>query len=166
MNKELLETQWVEAREFLRNKWSKLTEEDIRQINGRYDLLVDKLEQRYGYTREQAEEEVRRWNIERTAKPAYSTDKSYTRQEANTREEERSFRKDDSSSFFKWLLAIAIPVLLLAWYFGTARSPEVTSPPRATTEENTTFTENPADQSLSRNRYVKLYPPTATSFRI
>lgn len=145
MNKQVLETEWVQAREFLRDKWGNLTEEDIRQINGRYDQLVAKLQQRYGYTREQAEEEIRKWNFERGGKPIFTADKPYVRQE------ERFVRKDEGSSFFKWLLAIAIPLLLLALYFGATKTPEVTTTPVPTSYENSAVnTETPADQTLAQ----------------
>jgi uncharacterized protein YjbJ (UPF0337 family) len=143
MNKEVLETQWVHAKEFLRERWGKLTDEDVRQINGRYELLVDKLQQRYGYTHDQAEEEIRRWNIERAGKPTFSTEKPYVRQE------EKVVRKDETSSLLKWLLALAIPLLLLGLYFGsTSRAPEGTTVPGTVREDGTVIAGNPVDQRL------------------
>jgi uncharacterized protein YjbJ (UPF0337 family) len=119
MNKDVLETQWVQAKEFLREKWPRLTEEDLRQINGRFDQLSDKLQQRYGYTSAQAEEEIRKWNFDRTSKPSFSNvDKPYARQS------DRPVRREEESSALKWLLALALPLLLLALYLGTARTPE------------------------------------------
>lgn len=38
--------------------WGKLTEDDLQQINGRRDVLLDKIQERYKITKVQAEEEV------------------------------------------------------------------------------------------------------------
>ncbi|CDR33228.1 CsbD family protein [Criblamydia sequanensis] len=46
MNKDLFESQWSQIKPILRDKWSNLTDEDIRQINGRYDQLIAKIQQR------------------------------------------------------------------------------------------------------------------------
>jgi uncharacterized protein YjbJ (UPF0337 family) len=151
MNKDLLETQWVQAKEFLRDKWSRLTEDDIRQIDGHFDRLSDKLQQRYGYTSAQAEEEIRRWNIERSPKTSssssYTTDKPYMRQDV------RNNRRDEGSSALKWLLALALPLLLLALYLGTTRHTETTGATNnapIASEEIVVFGETPADQNLAQ----------------
>lgn len=107
MNKDIFETQWVEIRDFLPAKFSKLTDEDIRQINGKYDLLVTKLQQRYGLSREEAEDEVQKWIFDKNAR-AFKQDKAFAR----TRDE----RRTDDSSLFKWLILAALPLLLLAGY--------------------------------------------------
>ena len=141
MNKDLLETQWVQAKEYLRDKWNRLTEEDLRQIDGRFDRLSDKLQQRYGYTSAQAEEEIRRWNIDRSAKAPYMTDKPYLRQDKSIT------RRDEGSTGLKWLLALALPLLLIALYLGTSRSPTASSQP-ISAEEIVVYSETPADQNL------------------
>lgn len=140
MNKEVLETQWVQAKDFLKEKWGNLTDEDIRQINGRYDQLIAKLQLRYGYSREQAEEEIRKWNFERGVKPTYASDKPFMRKEERV-------AKDEGSSLFKWLLAIAIPLLLLSLYFGMTKAPEPTSATPVVQEQ--VVTQTPADQTAA-----------------
>lgn len=146
MNKDLLETQWVQAKEFLRDKWNRLTEDDLRQINGRFDQLSDKLQQRYGYTQAQAEEEIRRWNLDRTAKAPYSSDKPYMRNDERT-----TIKKDESSSALKWLLALALPLLLLALYLGSTKTPDtMTTGTPISSEEIIVYTDTPADQNLGQ----------------
>lgn len=145
MNKDVLETQWVQAKEYLREKWPRLTEEDLRQINGRFDQLSDKLQQRYGYTSAQAEEEIRKWNFERSGKSSFTnTDKPYMRQS------DRPVRKEEESSALKWLLALALPLLLLALYLGTARSPETTTPSTPSGYETFVRADTPADQPIAQ----------------
>ncbi len=147
MNRELLETQWVEAKEFLRDKWNKLTEEDVRQIDGRFDRLSDKLQQRYGYSSAQAEEEIRKWNIEKSTKSTYAADRPYVRQE------ERIERDDGANSILKWLLPLALALLLLGLYFGWEKNHEAEQTLRTNnpSEEIVVFTETPADQALAQS---------------
>jgi uncharacterized protein YjbJ (UPF0337 family) len=135
MNKDVLESQWIQIRDILSEKFSYLTEEDIRQINGRYDQLVSKLQQKYGYTKEEAEERIRNWNFDRFATP----------NRAIIREERRV---EKENSFFKWLLALGIPLLLLGTYFLSNRTPEVVREPAAV-QEQPILQEAPADRLIS-----------------
>lgn len=143
MNKNVLESQWVQIRELLREKFSYLTEDDIRQINGRYDELVAKLQQKYGYSKEEAEERIRNWNFDRFAAPKSQA----VREDMTINERERPIK--DRSSIYKWILGIGIPLLLLGAYFSTMRTPEVARSPVATQEQM--VIETPADQLLSND---------------
>ncbi len=58
MNKDIFEGNWKQMRGQMRNWWGKLTDDDFEQIAGNKDKLVGKLQERYGYSREQAEREV------------------------------------------------------------------------------------------------------------
>ena len=40
--------------------WGKLTDEDLDQVGGKADQLVSLLQQKYGYTRQRAEQEFKR----------------------------------------------------------------------------------------------------------
>lgn len=149
MARDLMETQIIQAKEFLRERWNRLTEDDIRQINGRYDQLVDKLLQRYGYTKEQAEDEIRKWNLERERKASFNPNRSYARPE----EHERIARKNEGSSLFKWLLALGIPLALLALYFGSSDMANTTSTTAAPTSYDriVVAAQSPADQTLAQS---------------
>lgn len=109
MNKESFESQWAQIKAFIRDKWNNLTDDDIKQINGRWDQLIAKLQQRYGYSREEAEDEARRWVVDRTAGKA-----------AMTRNEE--VRRTEGSSLLKWLLVAGIPLALLATWLSHENS--------------------------------------------
>ncbi len=102
MNKELFESQWPQIRGILRDKWSNLTEEDIRQINGRYDQFMTKIQQRYGLTREEVEDQLTNWSFDRGFK--------------GHREREYAHAEEHQSAL-KWLVLAGIPLLLLAGYF-------------------------------------------------
>jgi uncharacterized protein YjbJ (UPF0337 family) len=45
----------------VREKWSRLTDDDVGQIQGNFQQLVGKVQERYGKTRDEAEREVKGW---------------------------------------------------------------------------------------------------------
>jgi uncharacterized protein YjbJ (UPF0337 family) len=42
-------------------KWGKLTDDDLTAINGRRDQLEGKIQERYGYAKDQAQREIDDW---------------------------------------------------------------------------------------------------------
>lgn len=58
MNRDILEGKWKQLRGDIKNWWGKFTDDDLDRINGNWDKLVGVLQERYGYSREQAEKEV------------------------------------------------------------------------------------------------------------
>jgi len=59
MNEDILKGKWKQLKGSLRTTWGKLTDDDVEQINGNYEKLVGKLQERYGHTRELAEKECK-----------------------------------------------------------------------------------------------------------
>jgi len=51
----------------IRKEWGKLTDNDVEQIKGRKDILIDKLQQRYGIAKEEANKQADKWAAGRTA---------------------------------------------------------------------------------------------------
>ncbi len=147
MNKELLENQWTQVREVIREKWSNLTDEDLRQINGRYDQLIARLQQRYGFSKEQAEEELRRFTFDKTAR-------------SQTQVGGQSFsgdRETDRSSWLRTLLLIGIPLLLLGYYLATTTQTTTTQrSPAIGTQEVIVVEEGPVDFLTSQNIFSAL----------
>jgi len=60
MNQDILPGKWKQMRGELKTWWGKLTDDDFDRIGGQKDKLIGLLQERYGYTREQAEQEVER----------------------------------------------------------------------------------------------------------
>jgi len=54
MNRIQLEGRWKQIRGKVRERWGRLTHDDLEVIAGRRDQLVGKIQERYGITREQA----------------------------------------------------------------------------------------------------------------
>lgn len=61
MNKQLSEGRWKQLKGKVQEKWSRLTDDDVGQIEGNYQQLVGKVQERYGKTRDEAEREVKGW---------------------------------------------------------------------------------------------------------
>ena len=60
MNTDIFEGRWKQMRGDLRSWWSKLTDDDLENIAGHKDKLLGVLQEKYGYTREEARREVDR----------------------------------------------------------------------------------------------------------
>ncbi|HET7087726.1 MAG TPA: CsbD family protein [Anaerolineae bacterium] len=58
MSVDIMEGQWQQLRGKIREKWSKLTDDDLGQLGGGYDQLVGLLQAKYGYARDRAQHEV------------------------------------------------------------------------------------------------------------
>ena len=60
MNKDIFAGKWKEMRGQLREWWGELTDDDLERAAGKADQLIALLQQKYGYTREKAEQEFDR----------------------------------------------------------------------------------------------------------
>ncbi len=71
MNQDVLQGQWRQMRGQMKTWWGKLTDNDLDRAQGNMDKLVGLLQEKYGYTRAQAETEVnRRMNEYKMQHPA------------------------------------------------------------------------------------------------
>jgi len=61
MNWDQIEGKWKEIKGKARSKWAKLTDEDLESIKGKRDMLLGRLQQRYGMKKDAAEREVDTW---------------------------------------------------------------------------------------------------------
>lgn len=60
MNKHILEGKWKQVRGEAKVWWGKLTDNDLDRVAGKFEVLVGLLQEKYGYTREQAADEIER----------------------------------------------------------------------------------------------------------
>lgn len=67
MNKDIFEGQWTTLKGEVRERWGKLTDDDLDQIAGKRDQLLGTLQKRYGYARDEAERELKEWEHRRDA---------------------------------------------------------------------------------------------------
>jgi uncharacterized protein YjbJ (UPF0337 family) len=56
-----VEGNWKQVKGKVKEKWCKLTDDDLTTINGRRDQLEGKIQERYDYAKDQARKEVDDW---------------------------------------------------------------------------------------------------------
>jgi uncharacterized protein YjbJ (UPF0337 family) len=61
MNWDRVEGNWKQFAGKVKEKWGKLTDDDITVINGKQDQLVGRIQERYGVAKDEAEKQVRTW---------------------------------------------------------------------------------------------------------
>jgi uncharacterized protein YjbJ (UPF0337 family) len=61
MNKDILKGQWKQLQGRARQRWAKFTDDDLAQIKGDREVLMGKIQEYYGRTREQAENDLHEW---------------------------------------------------------------------------------------------------------
>jgi hypothetical protein len=59
--KDILQDKWPELRDRVRQKWSRLSVEDIAGLSGKAEELASALRLRYRYGRIEADMEIRNW---------------------------------------------------------------------------------------------------------
>ena len=58
MNRDVLEGQWKQVKGKVKQQWGRLTDDDLSRISGRYDELAGLIQERYGYSRDEAVNEL------------------------------------------------------------------------------------------------------------
>ena len=58
MNMDVLKGDWKALQGKVKEKWGKLTDDDMTVIAGKRDQLQGKLQERYGYAKEEAQKEL------------------------------------------------------------------------------------------------------------
>lgn len=58
MNLDTLQGKWKQLVGDVKIQWGKFTDDDLTQIDGNKEKLIGKVQERYGRTKEQAQEEV------------------------------------------------------------------------------------------------------------
>jgi uncharacterized protein YjbJ (UPF0337 family) len=57
MKKDILKGKWKEMKGALKEKWGKLTDDDLTEMEGKEEKLLGILQKRYGYTEDRAKKE-------------------------------------------------------------------------------------------------------------
>lgn len=58
MNRDILVGQWKQLKGKVKQQWGRLTDNELEKISGRYDELVGLIQERYGYSRDEAVNEL------------------------------------------------------------------------------------------------------------
>lgn len=62
MNHDIAEGKWKQLKGTLKEKWGKLTDDDLQQMEGRLDKFCGKMQEKYGMSKAEAEAEFHRLN--------------------------------------------------------------------------------------------------------
>ena len=63
MNWDEVSGKWSQFKGSVKERWGKLTDDDLTMVDGKRERMVGKIQERYGITKEKAEEEIRDWNF-------------------------------------------------------------------------------------------------------
>ncbi len=61
MNWDQIAGNWKQVKGVVRQKWGKLTDDDVDVIAGKRDILLGKIQERHGIAREEAEKQLKAW---------------------------------------------------------------------------------------------------------
>lgn len=60
---EKMKGSWKQTKGAVKEQWGNLTDDDLMQVEGRREILIGKIQTRYGISREQAEAQVSGWEV-------------------------------------------------------------------------------------------------------
>lgn len=58
MNKDTLMGNWKQLKGKIRKEWGELTDDDLDQIEGNYEILAGRLQERYGLSRDEVDRKI------------------------------------------------------------------------------------------------------------
>lgn len=65
MNWDIIQGKWEQMKGSVKEKWGDLTDDELTEISGQQDKLSGKLQEKYGWTKEQAEDEINRFFVDK-----------------------------------------------------------------------------------------------------
>ena len=60
MNEQIVKGKWKQLKGNLKQVWGKLTNDDLKRIDGKLENLIGVVQERYGHSREQVEREYQK----------------------------------------------------------------------------------------------------------
>jgi uncharacterized protein YjbJ (UPF0337 family) len=61
MNSDQLKGKWKQMKGSVKERWGKLTDDDVDIINGQNEQLVGKIQEKYGIAKDEAQRQVDEW---------------------------------------------------------------------------------------------------------
>jgi len=61
MNSDQLQGKWKQMKGSVKERWGKLTDDDIDVVNGQQEQLIGRIQERYGIAKEDARKQVEEW---------------------------------------------------------------------------------------------------------
>jgi uncharacterized protein YjbJ (UPF0337 family) len=79
MNWDRIEGQWKQMTGSVKERWGKLTDDDLNVIGGKKDQLVGRVQERYGIAKDEAQKQVDEWNKALSDQNQEEVDNSFNR---------------------------------------------------------------------------------------
>jgi uncharacterized protein YjbJ (UPF0337 family) len=64
MNKDIFEGKWKQIRGEAKSWWGKLTDDDLDRVGGKFEVFTGLLQEKYGYTHQNAADEIDKYVTE------------------------------------------------------------------------------------------------------
>ncbi len=61
MNNEILKGKWNQYKGEVKKKWGEFTDDEIDQLKGEKDIIIGKIQEKYGKSKEEAERDFNDW---------------------------------------------------------------------------------------------------------
>ena len=61
MNWDVIQGKWKQLSGTIKQRWGKITDDELDQLGGHRDKLVGKIQERYGVQKDEAEKQVNEW---------------------------------------------------------------------------------------------------------
>lgn len=62
MNRDTIEGNWKQIKGKVKERWGKLTDDELDRVEGNYDMLCGKIQKAYGLSRDEVERDIARFN--------------------------------------------------------------------------------------------------------
>ena len=69
MNEDIIKGKWKELKGSVKEKWGDLTDDDVTEVEGKTDKLVGILQEKYGYSKDKAQEEYNKFMEDNSSTP-------------------------------------------------------------------------------------------------
>jgi uncharacterized protein YjbJ (UPF0337 family) len=69
MADDVLKGRWRQLKGEVKTRWAKLTDDDLMSVEGSFDKLVGRIQERYGYAKNDAQREVDEFLMRHPATP-------------------------------------------------------------------------------------------------
>lgn len=70
VNKDTIEGNWKQLKGKVKEQWGKLTDDDFDVIAGKRDQLLGRIQERHGVSRDEAEKQIKDWEVRDGRTPA------------------------------------------------------------------------------------------------
>ena len=98
MNSDQLEGKWKQYSGKVKEKWGRLTDDDLTVIHGKRDQLIGKIQERYGIAKQEAEKQVDEFSRSAFGGEETAEERQELNREAEVRADQRARKRGAGQS--------------------------------------------------------------------